>query len=300
MDESAEVRQPLFGTHSNYVFAANVDDRQRLAYQFSLLREDFNLWFDETLRLGGLSTDPAEAAWSALDMGCGEGQYTREIAQRYPGAAVVGTDVDAGAIAGAVRAGASVRNARFLVHDAREPVPATARGGAGFDVVVVWMVLLYLPDKRKALSDLAAALRPGGVILLGNVPDVSIQLAHPAVAEIMTAGYAMMRRLGLLGLEDGLDRLMHEAGFTDVTTATLRYPVGGGTGSGRRWATHTLNSFAAGRHLVVDIAGAMDGAEYDRRLARLAGEPVIHLQGECRFLATVGRLAAPRAGGDPR
>jgi hypothetical protein len=42
-------------------FERDADDRRRLEHQFGLLREDFNLWFDGMLQLGGLSTDPDRA-----------------------------------------------------------------------------------------------------------------------------------------------------------------------------------------------------------------------------------------------
>jgi len=41
----------LFG---NDMFERGLDERRRLEYQFELLREDFDLWFDAALRLGGL------------------------------------------------------------------------------------------------------------------------------------------------------------------------------------------------------------------------------------------------------
>src|SRR5947207_2649023 len=63
---------------STEVFERDVSDRRRLELQFALLREDFDLWFDQTLRLGGLSTDPGRADWSVLDVGCGEGLFTRQ------------------------------------------------------------------------------------------------------------------------------------------------------------------------------------------------------------------------------
>src|SRR6266536_1224096 len=113
MDDRTTPTPRLFSTHSNYVFERNVDDRQRLEHQFGLLREDFNRWFDEALRLGGLSTDPGRAVWSVLDVGCGERLFTRETAQRYPKARSVGTDVDAAAIAVAAERSAADPNVRF-------------------------------------------------------------------------------------------------------------------------------------------------------------------------------------------
>jgi SAM-dependent methyltransferase len=285
MDERPAPQRPLSSTHSNYVFARNVDDRQRLRHQFSLLREDFNLWFDQALQLGGLPTDPDGAHWSVLDMGCGEGHYTREIAQRYPGARVTGMDVDAASIHAAAAASASQANVRFLAHDASQPMAETV----SVDAAVMWMVLSYLPDKRTALANLAAALRPGGVLLLGDIPDEPMVLDHPAAARIRPAGRETMRRLGLVGLEDSLEPLLREVGFDDVTSVVLRYPVGGATGCGQRWCLQALMSFSAGKVAVVDICGLMEGEEYDRQLERLASESVLDLSGEARFLVTLAR-----------
>jgi 2-polyprenyl-3-methyl-5-hydroxy-6-metoxy-1,4-benzoquinol methylase len=291
VEEGTVVPRP-FATHSNYIFERNLDDRQRLARQFRLLREDFDLWFDEALRLGGLSTDEAEAAWSALDMGCGEGQYTREIARRYPLASVLGTDVDAAAIAAASRAAGATRNVRFLVHDAREALPEAVLRGTGLDVVVLWMVLLYLPDKQAVLHRLAAALKPGGVLLLGYIPDPALRLNHPSAAAIMAAADEMVRRSGMVELETNLGEYLRAAGFVDATTALLRYLVGAGTSGGQRWFGYALDSLAAGRHFLVDVGRTMEGADYDRHLERLASAPVLSIDGEVRFLVTVARRAA--------
>ncbi len=291
--EEGTVVPRLFAAHSNYIFERNLDDRQRLARQFRLLREDFDLWFDEALRLGGLPTDEAEAAWSVLDMGCGEGQYTREIARRYPLASLVGTDMDTAAIAAASRAAGATRNVRFLVHDAREALPEAALPGPGLDVVVLWMVLLYLPDKQGVLRRLAAALKPGGVLLLGYIPDPALRLNHPSAAAIMAAGDEMVRRLGMVELETNLAEYLHGAGFVDASTALLRYLVGGGTSGGQRWFGYALHSFAAARHFLVDVGRTMSGAEYDRHLELLANAPVLSIDGEVRFLVTVARRSPP-------
>src|SRR2546430_9293389 len=132
------------GSYSNYVFDQYTGERDRLRYQYELLREDFNRWFDEALKLAGLATDPAGATWSVLDVGCGEGFYAREIARRYPNARVVGVDTDADAIAAATATNSGVANLRFQTHDAKQPLP-----GTDFDLAVMWMVLLYLPDRRR-------------------------------------------------------------------------------------------------------------------------------------------------------
>ncbi len=142
------------------------------------------------------------------------------------------------------------------------------------------------------LHRLAAALKPGGVLLLGYIPDPALRLNHPSAAAIMAAGDELMRRSGMVELETNLGRYLQAAGFEDVSTALLRYLVGGGTSGGQRWFGYALDSLAAGRHFVVDVGRTMPGAEYDRHLERLASAPVLGIDGEVRFLVTVARRAA--------
>jgi SAM-dependent methyltransferase len=267
---------------STYIFGREVDDRQRLQYQYELLREDFVAWFEEALRRSGRSTDPAYADWSVLDVGCGAGQYANEIARRYPKATVVGTDLDPASIDAATAA--APPNARFLVHDAREPLPDN-----GFDIVVSWMLLLHLPDKAAALRHLAAALKPDGAVLLGNVPNVAVDLDHPAARRIMADGLKAAELIGITGLERGLDPLLRSAGFTDMDTRVLRYLAGGATRHGQRWYPAALATFVVGRPLLVNVTKMMDGEEYDRLLDALLAAPVLEVSGELSYLVTVAR-----------
>lgn len=286
--EGTGARTRLSGTHSNYFFERNADDRQRLAQQFTLLREDFNLWFDQALRLGRLPADPRQADWPVLDAGCGEGQYAHEIARRYPHAHLTGFDADPAAVAAAAAAAPAGARTRFAVHDARQPLPADLTPEGGFRAAVAWMVLLYLPDKHAALAHLAAALTPGGVLMLGNVPDEPLLLDHPDARAILDTGRAALEQLGMTGLEHTLEPLLHQAGFTDITTAVLRYPVGGATSNGHRWYAYALSSLAAGRQLLNHV-NLMNRAEYDQHLRALANAPMLGQTGEARFLVTLAR-----------
>ena len=291
MGQLSEPTPQLFDEFSNYIFGCNIDERQRLQYQFGLLREDINLWFDAALRLGGLSTDPDRADWSVLDVGCGEGHLALEIARRYPRARVVGIDADAAAIAAAAASGAPEANVRFLVHDARQPIPDGVAPDGGFDAAVAWMVLLYLPDRRGALTNLAAALAPGGVLLLGNIPDQQMDLDHPSAVAVATVGQQALQRIGMIGLEHDLGPLLRQSGFADVTTVVPRYLVGGATSSGQRWYALAVANIRAGKRLVVDACGLMNGVEYDRHLDQLMHAPALDQSGEARFLVTLARRA---------
>jgi SAM-dependent methyltransferase len=271
---------------TTYIFGRAVDDNQRLEFQFTLLREDFNAWFDEALRLGGRSTDPAHADWSVLDLGCGEGQYSREIARRYPGATVVGADLNPTSVAAAAAAEPRVR---FLVHDATRPLPPGVAPDGGFDVVVSWMLLLYLADKAAAVGRLAAAVKPGGVVLIATVPDEPSVVNHPSAARLRHVGRELFERVGMTGFEDSLDRLLTDAGFEQVRTVALTYPVGGASPEGQRWYRYFLMSTAVARPAMVEVFGLMDGAEFDAHLATLARTPATEQNGSVRFLVTLAR-----------
>jgi SAM-dependent methyltransferase len=280
----------LPGADSNYFLARNADDRQRLAWQCSLLREDFNLWFSEAIRLAGLPADPGLADWSVLDLGCGEGQYAHEIARCYPRAQVTGLDMDGAAIAVASAAAPAGASTRFLVHDARQPVPSQVVPSGGFNAVVAWLVLMYLPDKAAALASLAACLAPGGVVLLANVPEEPTRLNHPSAHALIQAGRPAFEQYGIFGLEHGLEPLLTGAGFTSITTVMLSYPLGGATSYARRWYAYAVTTLAAGQN-VLAATGRMDRGDHQRHLDALMNAPIGEQYGEQRFLVTLALRA---------
>jgi trans-aconitate 2-methyltransferase len=94
-----------------------------------------------------------------LDIGCGDGFLTGELAARAPHGFVVGADASPRMIATA-RAGipAGGGGAAFVVADARS---LPLRGGR-FDLVVSFNALHWVPEQHRALAEIAAVLRPGG------------------------------------------------------------------------------------------------------------------------------------------
>lgn len=117
---------------------------------------------EEVLALLDLS-----GAHQILDVGCGNGKITAEIAARVPEATVVGVDPSQDMIAfAASHYGRAVRpNLSFEVADARE-LPY----GEEFDLVVSFNALHWIPNQQKALQSLRHAMRPGGRAQLRLVP----------------------------------------------------------------------------------------------------------------------------------
>jgi SAM-dependent methyltransferase len=101
-----------------------------------------------------------------LDAGSGPGVITFLLQQRYPEAAVVGIDLDAGEIT-VCRAIAQRKNSKvqFAVADLRA-LPWSEQ----FDLAICVDILEHLEDDDQALHELFMALTPGGYLLL-HVPS---------------------------------------------------------------------------------------------------------------------------------
>ena len=102
-----------------------------------------------------------------LDLGCGEGGYTRELAKR--GASVVGIDGSPRLIEVAKERGP---NLRYLCAKANDLMGVDA---AGFDVVLAAMSLMDVDDYEGAIREIARVLRPGGKLVMS--------ITHPCFSE---------------------------------------------------------------------------------------------------------------------
>ncbi len=92
-----------------------------------------------------------------LDIGCGDGKVTAELARRVPRGEVVGVDSSEEMIR---KASAAFPGLRFLTMDAR----ALSFEGT-FDVIFSSAVLHWVRDHRAVLDGVQKSLRPGGRVL---------------------------------------------------------------------------------------------------------------------------------------
>jgi trans-aconitate 2-methyltransferase len=116
-----------------------------------------------------------------LDVGCGDGKITAELARAVPRGAAVGVDASAEMIAFAQKTfpAAKIPNLKFAVADARE-IPAGKFSGK-FDAVFSNAALHWVDDHEKFLRGAAAVLKSGGRLVVscggkGNAHDVFLAL----------------------------------------------------------------------------------------------------------------------------
>ena len=94
-----------------------------------------------------------------LDAGCGPGEISARLADRFPGAAVLGVDVEEGHLALARRRHAAL--APRLAFERRSVYGLELPAGS-FDLVVCRHVLQAIPHADRVLAELTRVLRPGG------------------------------------------------------------------------------------------------------------------------------------------
>ena len=110
-------------------------------------------------------------ARQVLDVGCGTGVLTEELAERTQGR-VIGVDLDPDMVAFA-----QSRNgkAEYRLGDAHD---LAFRDGS-FDLVVCHFVLLWCADPRRAAREMVRVTRPGGAVVVCAEPDYGGRIDYP-------------------------------------------------------------------------------------------------------------------------
>jgi SAM-dependent methyltransferase len=205
---------------------------------------------------------------SVLDVGCGTGAFTLELARRVgPGGRVVGIDIDADLVDRARERAwdASAGNVTFVVGDAAEH----PFGPAEFDAVTSRFGTTFFADPVDAFRSLGAALVPGGLLtfVCWREPSANAWFSLPmsVASRHLTTRPSTPASLmtGPFALADGdhVQRVLRAAGFPDVGLVGIDRLVDVG-----RDADDAVDFYAAtfGASLPADVA---DAATTDLRRA---------------------------------
>jgi SAM-dependent methyltransferase len=118
--------------------------------------------------LDGLGLAPG---WRCWEVGAGGTSVVDHLSARVgPTGHVLATDINLSWTAAAGTATAAASNVEILEHDVATGPPP----GAPFDLVHARLVLVHVPERDAALATMAAALRPGGVLLVEDA-DPALQ-----------------------------------------------------------------------------------------------------------------------------
>jgi trans-aconitate 2-methyltransferase len=121
----------------------------------------------------------ASAPRAVVDLGCGPGDLTATLAQRWPDARVRGVDSSPEMIAEARAGGGPVE---YAVGDVRDWSP-----DADVDVVVTNATMQWVPGQEQLLTRWVAGL-PAGAWLALQVPGNTHAPSHQALREVAAAG----------------------------------------------------------------------------------------------------------------
>jgi SAM-dependent methyltransferase len=231
-------------------------------------------WSEERIRLAGLESVLDEgtrqhltrlgvgAGSRCLEIGAGAGSVAGWLASQVGAdGEVVATDLETDFLESRA---ASYPSLKVLRHDiSAEELPG------GFDLVHARWLVEWLPDRRLALARMAAALRPGGSLLVEEPDFVTIFGAAepPALRRAMLAGMRYLQSTGPVDVEYGR-RLVDDldaAGLVDVAAEGRCAIVRGGSPPAAHFLGLTLEKL---RHGMMASHRISEG-ELDSALAAL-------------------------------
>ncbi|HYZ30682.1 MAG TPA: class I SAM-dependent methyltransferase [Crenalkalicoccus sp.] len=169
--------------------------------------------------------EPPGLQW--LDAGCGTGELSRAALARGGAAAVVGIDPSDGFLAVAARrAGGDPRLAWQRGDVQNLPFPDGA-----FDVVVAGLVLNFVPDRRRMVSEMARVVRRHGTVALyvwdhgGQMQPLGHFWSAAAAVDPAAGEQDERRRFAGLCRPEPLRAMLTAAGLQGVATRAIDVPT---------------------------------------------------------------------------
>ncbi len=284
-------RIAAFGPNAGYILDTYTD-RDRLYLQFDLHREPVLAGTHRALELGGLATDPAEARWRVLDVGCGEGLHVADMVTRYPHIQAVGIDRDAEAIKTAADGFTGIGDVHFRLWNAADPYPERFAPGVpsdGFDLVQMLFAYAHFAEHERALANAYAALKPGGILYLFDPCETTLAFPHPSLSRLHAAMNEGWKRFGNYAASERHVEQLERAGFEVIEHGPQENPLGGPTERGMGYFTLTVLLIQSLRTALVDVLKIVDPVEFQDHLTRFTTEPTAEMVGVWRNMQTIAR-----------
>ncbi|CAN7288276.1 trans-aconitate 2-methyltransferase [Variovorax sp. LjRoot84] len=171
-----------------------------------------------------LARVPLTGAARVVDLGCGPGNSTELLVQRFPAAEVLGTDNSEAML---VSARERLPQARFELSDIARWQPELPP-----DLIYANASLQWVPDHETLIPRLFAALAPGGVLAI-QMPDNREEPTHRLMREVaaeapwtQVIGDADKLRTQLLPIDGYYDLLAADSAQVDVWRTAYQHPMG--------------------------------------------------------------------------
>ena len=198
---------------SHYVIRGGLEGRERLRLLARVLHPTTTSLFD---RIG------LAKGQTCLDVGCGGGDVTLELARRVaPGGSVVGVDIDDTKLEIArTESSQTTPNVEFRRCDIRTDPIATS-----FDVVYARFLLTHLSDPAAAVRTFYSHLKPGGLLIVEDI-DFSGYFTHPESSAFRRYHdlycSTVVRRRGDPNIGPRLPGLLRRSGFEQIGVGAVQ------------------------------------------------------------------------------
>src|ERR1700756_254559 len=183
--EGPEVADTVYG----YVLGSSDTERQRLVRQARGYAPEASWLLDQA---------GVKPGWRAVDIGCGPIGIMDLLCDRVgPAGETVGVDNEARMIAMARNVAAELNLTNLALVEAEATDTRLER--ASFDFAHARLLLVNVPAPERVVTELAALVRPGGVVALEELDWVSwvCQPPHPAWDRLRDALRDLRARRGL-------------------------------------------------------------------------------------------------------
>jgi SAM-dependent methyltransferase len=176
-----------------------------------------------------LETDPIGRADQVLDIGCGNGQSTRDAARLAHEGSALGIDLSSSMLAVARRLATAegLPNVDFRQADAQ----VYAFDPGYFDIAISRFGVMFFEDRNAAFTNIASALRPGGRLEMLVWQDIRKNEWIMTARETLAAGRDLPMppagAPGPMALADQNDvrGLLAGAGFESIGFTSIEEPV---------------------------------------------------------------------------
>lgn len=173
-----------------------------------------------------LARVPLDAARLVVDLGCGPGNSTTLLAERFTSARVLGVDTSEAMLESARK---RIPDAQFVRGNAADWVPHATSSAP--DLIIANAVFHWVPDHARLLPRLLGLLAPGGVLAV-QMPDNEAESTHTSMQAVAAEApfanaIAADRgvRTALLDSTGYYDVLATSAASVDVWRTTYHHPM---------------------------------------------------------------------------